>query len=385
MQRMIKQCGVLAFICVFVLSLAPSTRAETVGDDFVILEDPGNGTFVHGVNDVGQRIVSVPTITKKFFETHGDSYDFLAIFTDFPFANPASYLVKSAVKGIGLETNYRTDQYDVSTQYGSRGQLQTVSALAFDFSGNDNIPMELKKDGDAGGLFHEVVHRWGIFASSTLAITNPNVVGHYNPSGHMAFSANAPFPDLVDTGGDILGGEDLLPKNWRSLLEGPIARAAITVVISNLKDTTDDLAKIVRVQPVPFPNETLEHYATRVVFSKGGDLIFGSLLDTTEGEIVSLYLNAWAAALVLRQIQAIKSLPIGSYRLVGPQMWEADIGGWWLKLLSDLEQAEAKITATFTDPIILIWMQEEVAKRKADDLLQAVLKAGVAELPSVFR
>ncbi len=193
----------------FFLYTVTSIQAQTAAQDFVVLEDPGNGAFVHGVNDVGQRIFSVSTVTKEFYRTHGDDYDFLAIFTTFPITTPGSYLVKSTVKGIGIETNYGTDQYDVSPQYGSRGKLQTVSAVAFDFLGNPNVPVQNGKQIDLGNLIHELAHRWGIFVGQKWKIVNPRAVGHYNPSGHIGFSATPENADWVNSESDILGGNSL--------------------------------------------------------------------------------------------------------------------------------------------------------------------------------
>lgn len=161
-----------------------------------------------------------------------------------------------------------------------------------------------------------------------------------------------------------LGGENLLPADWREKLRRPIALAAIEVVIGNLNELADDLEKVVNVHPKPFTNEALEHYLLRVI-SPTENNPFGCLLDTTEEEIISVYLSAWAAALTIRRIDGMS------------------LGGQWLKLLSALEQAEAKSATAFADPIIQIWMQEEIQKRKKDETLQTI-DVAVIKLPHPF-
>ena len=143
-----------------------------------------------------------------------------------------------------------------------------------------------------------------------------------------------------------------------------MARYAGQVVIKNLREIEQDCSILIKDIPSRQPGESLEGYLVRVC-GFTAENPFGNLLDATEEGVIWTRLNSWAAALAIRQSHHADPLPIQAYRMVG-DLWEADRGAWFLKLLSDLEQAEAEADGILADPIIAIWIQEEVARARQD-------------------
>jgi hypothetical protein len=91
---------------------------------------------------------ATPGITKKFYETHNDIYDFISIYTAFPTeAYQQHPTVVQNIKGIGLSL------YDNSETYGSKGKLKGVNFMG-------SIDMYSMEKVAINGLLHETGHQW---------------------------------------------------------------------------------------------------------------------------------------------------------------------------------------------------------------------------------
>jgi hypothetical protein len=116
-----------------------------------------------GTPDYAPRI----EIAKRFYETHGDNYDFLVVFTNFEFPTGTAQAfhnqVRNDVSGIGRPP------LDVGDFFGSPGRLKAYIDMA-SLERYTQPPWSLTP-GDPGyfwtlsTLAHEVGHQWLSFAS----------------------------------------------------------------------------------------------------------------------------------------------------------------------------------------------------------------------------
>jgi hypothetical protein len=103
--------------------------------------------------------VDISALSKKFYQTHGDDYDQLVMFTNFPFDLDGAFAfevnIKNEIQGIGV------GQIDFSREFGSLGRLQSFLAM--------NSIAEFPDDPDAvffgtnstvNILGQEAGHRW---------------------------------------------------------------------------------------------------------------------------------------------------------------------------------------------------------------------------------
>lgn len=100
-------------------------------------------------------------ITKKFYETHNDIYDFISVYTAFPTrAKRHHELVVQNIKGIGLPLPL----FDNSETFGSSGKLKGVN-----FMGSIDVysSMEEKKAA-LNGLLHETGHQWCCYVGNNF-------------------------------------------------------------------------------------------------------------------------------------------------------------------------------------------------------------------------
>jgi IPT/TIG domain len=71
--------------------------------------------------------VDLPALAAKFYQTHGDDYDQLVMFSNFPFDLEGAFAfelnIKNQIRGIGLE------QSDFSAVFGSNGRLQSFLTM----------------------------------------------------------------------------------------------------------------------------------------------------------------------------------------------------------------------------------------------------------------
>lgn len=151
---------VLLFVCsaehVFAFS------AQKIGDhgNVMVMTVDGNydANIAEGIpNGEPRRIVS-----KAFYETRSDDFDFIVIFTDFDFVMPEAEAlafynpVKNDISGIGQE------QLDNTTFYGSAGRLQGVIDMA-NVAKWSSDPLAPEFSETMNILSHEFLHRWVAF------------------------------------------------------------------------------------------------------------------------------------------------------------------------------------------------------------------------------
>jgi hypothetical protein len=71
--------------------------------------------------------LDLPALAAKFYQSHGDEYDQLVMFTNFPFDLEGAFAfelnIKNEIRGIGLE------QFDFASDFGSNGRLQSFLAM----------------------------------------------------------------------------------------------------------------------------------------------------------------------------------------------------------------------------------------------------------------
>jgi len=71
--------------------------------------------------------LDLPALAAKFYQTHGDEYDQLVMFSNFPFDLEGAFAfelnIKNEIRGIGL------DQFDFASEFGSNGRLQSFLAM----------------------------------------------------------------------------------------------------------------------------------------------------------------------------------------------------------------------------------------------------------------
>jgi subtilase family serine protease/prenyltransferase beta subunit len=168
--KRVRRKAQLAFICIaFLVSLTISAvsfgqdfTAKTIGDygNVAVMEVTGN----YDAKNPDGSINHVPrqAIAKEFFRTHKDEYDFLVIFSNFPFQMPdaeakAFYFgVRNDAQGIGQQV------FDNSGFFGSNGRLQGLIDMG-DVSGLVTDPLDPKFEETLYILSHELMHRWGAY------------------------------------------------------------------------------------------------------------------------------------------------------------------------------------------------------------------------------
>src|ERR1051326_6825870 len=64
----------------------PGGRSFDLGG-IAVLEDDGTGGLIY-LTKAGDMTIDIPAISQRFYRTHADDYDFLALFTCFPIVDP---------------------------------------------------------------------------------------------------------------------------------------------------------------------------------------------------------------------------------------------------------------------------------------------------------
>ena len=126
----------------------------------VDLSEPPAGT-VSGVYEsfTNKKRLDIPALTRAFFRTNSDSFDFLYVWTDFEFDNGIglahAFNIRNDISGIGLPI------FDRGAVYGSENRLSTIVIMG-NFTDWPADP-----DQNRAGLFsgigiacHELGHRW---------------------------------------------------------------------------------------------------------------------------------------------------------------------------------------------------------------------------------
>jgi hypothetical protein len=177
----------------------PTPHSTDVGE-IAVLEDDGN--FFYSSKG-GDPLVDLASVGRAFFRTHGDDYDFLAIYLSSglnaylgsPTALAAAYPIRNAIQGIGL------DAFDFGAEFGSAARLQTVMSM----NGLHRYPAD--PDSNIGGdtfstmdvFLHEFGHRW-------LAYTFVDSAG--TPSAALLGRAHQHWSFFFDSDSSLMEGCD---------------------------------------------------------------------------------------------------------------------------------------------------------------------------------
>jgi hypothetical protein len=124
------------------------------------------GPTAGGASALGERFASqaqldLVALTRKFYQTHGDNYDQLVLWTDAAIIRDAfayETTVANEIRGLGI------DIYDASRDFGSGGRLRSLAVM--DWVGkypDDPTQKFLGENNTLSVLGQEVGHRWLAF------------------------------------------------------------------------------------------------------------------------------------------------------------------------------------------------------------------------------
>ena len=187
--------------------------AETVGNfgDVTVIGVEGD----YDVPDLNCTECDIPRqiISKEFFISHGDQYDFLIIFSNFDFQMPVSYIdgkkfvargfyqgVSNAVRGIGEQV------FDNSSWYGSSGQLKGTIDMGY-LGGKVTNPLDPEFTSTMTTLSHELLHQWAARVKYKTDFGNI--------SNDLLGLDDAHWSYLLDTQGSLMYG-----NKWRNNGDG---------------------------------------------------------------------------------------------------------------------------------------------------------------------
>ncbi|HXT22250.1 MAG TPA: prenyltransferase/squalene oxidase repeat-containing protein, partial [Thermoanaerobaculia bacterium] len=189
-------------------------RADA-GHQSVLEIDPPYDAIVDGELDLDAR----EAVAREFLRTHADAYDFLVVFTGFPYQLPpgasAFYVaVRNDTQGIG------SPPFDYASDFGSDGKLQgyvdmgPLSAWATD-------PTESSFERTLSVLVHELSHRW--LARVRVALDG-------DPQSPLLLGADeSHWSFLLDSDASVLYGND-----WQDSGDGSFTSAAALRFLSPL-------------------------------------------------------------------------------------------------------------------------------------------------------
>lgn len=153
------------------------------------------------------RGLDTRAVAQRFYQTHGDDFDFLVLFGSSTFshklAGPEALsfteLVKNTIQGIGLPT------FDRTSAFGSGGRLQAVVVMSrlSDFPDDVNERIGRTTFTTLGVLARAVGQRWGAY----VRFDDGGV-----PSDALLGRHRSAWSFFLDSDGSFLGGND-----WRDL------------------------------------------------------------------------------------------------------------------------------------------------------------------------
>ncbi|SHL52325.1 hypothetical protein SAMN02745216_05295 [Desulfatibacillum alkenivorans DSM 16219] len=195
------------------------TASGYAGDmEASLVEDFGDVTVMSlDGDDVVQELEdnasdSRRTIANAFYETHGDDYDFLVMFTDFEFDMPRYTIGGEPAQAAGYYSSIKNDTdglgqapFDLSDDYGSAGRLQGFITMGHLYN-LETDPMEPDFSKLMRTMSHELLHRFAAdarFVDATGAESEA-LLWNYDPGAenrrHWSY--------LLDTDGSLLYGND---------------------------------------------------------------------------------------------------------------------------------------------------------------------------------
>lgn len=145
-----------------VVGLSPGRTAV-----FTALNLSDAGPSAGGAGAVGERFavraeLDTVALIKKFYQSHGDNYDQLVIWTDTVYVQRGSFAyettIANEVRGIGVPL------YDLSREFGSAGRLRSMAMMdAITKYPQDPFQKFLGENNTLSVLGQEVGHRWLAF------------------------------------------------------------------------------------------------------------------------------------------------------------------------------------------------------------------------------
>lgn len=144
-----------------VVGLSPGRTGDFRVVDLSATGPSGGGGAALGERFAAQSQLDVVGLTRRFYETHGDLYDQLVIWTDTPLITEGfayETTVANEIQGIGV------DVYDVSRQFGSGGRLRSLAVMdALSKYPDDPDQPFLGENSTLSVLGQEAGHRWLAF------------------------------------------------------------------------------------------------------------------------------------------------------------------------------------------------------------------------------
>ncbi len=188
-----------------------SATAHLIADrnDVAVVELDGNydETLANGDINDGPR----QAVAREFFKSHPDEYDFLIVWSTFPFetheAKAFCMPVRNDVQGIGLPI------FDNTDLFGSQHRLQAYVDMAA-LSGWTTDPLSLQFEETLIVLSHEMLHRWGAYVHLKQADGSLSAALLGQDGKHWSY--------LLDTDASVLYGAD-----WRDNGDGTFTAGAV--------------------------------------------------------------------------------------------------------------------------------------------------------------
>lgn len=132
--------------------------------------DTSNDIFIIVGGDVpmryheGRHLPDYEKVTKKFYETHDDIYDFISVYTTWTIPEWMSHApITRNINGIG----WLVPLYNGSDAYGSRGKLKGINKMGL--IARVDIDTDGTEIGGVNGLLHETGHQWCCFVGDNFA------------------------------------------------------------------------------------------------------------------------------------------------------------------------------------------------------------------------
>jgi hypothetical protein len=147
--------------------------------------------------------LDVQSTMKKFYESYGDNFDFVNIFTNTSNTNGDNYHfnTKNNIKGIG----WVGDSFDNSYNYGSNGKLMGINyednlldtdkfTSCYKEQKNNFNSLTVNSECGMWTILHETAHQWAAYAGDIVDDDNPSKVnlGIRNSGSHYYYGLTSP-------------------------------------------------------------------------------------------------------------------------------------------------------------------------------------------------
>ncbi len=283
------------------LNIGPSKPFTLLfGDNVFLAPNDGSLTLLtseetggKGGDVTGEFIRSVK-ISKAFYNSHNDNYDFLIILAP-TFQSPGfdgNSPVKNDIQGIGKPIE------DASSLYGSKGKLKSVVTIY------------------SGSFLHEISHNW------LMSISDPNLKINRDSShwsqfvdtatregGLMYFSPNGGNP-FIDNGDGTFSLDSVtpVPSTWYhkfnsmelylmglipssqvqpvTLWESTSPQVAATMVGSKKTITIQDIVNSVGERNPAYPNTQRDFSIAYIIVPKKGEIIEDAILENIRLKVI---------------------------------------------------------------------------------------------------